>query len=195
MEITETFYAKNRKEWRAWLEDNFDKKKEIWLIYYKKHTGKPNVSYDESVEEALCFGWIDGILKRIDDERYVRRLTPRRMKSIWSAPNIKRARKMIDEKLMTEHGLTKIPDEVMKAIKSGDIISSRTIIPDEMPIMPELERELGKNKKASKTWDSFTPYQRKQYIYWIIDAKREDTKVRRIGKLMKMLEEGKRQLM
>ena len=195
MEITETFYAKNRKEWRAWLEKNHDKKKEIWLIYYKKHTGKPNVSYDESVEEALCFGWIDGILKRIDDEIYVRRFTPRRMKSIWSAPNIKRARKMIDEKMMTEQGLAKIPEEVMKAIETGNIISSRTVIPDEIPMIPELEREIRSNKKASKTWDSFTPYQRKQYLYWIIDAKRDETKARRIDKLVKMLEAGEKRLM
>ncbi|MCK4757025.1 MAG: hypothetical protein KAS67_01090, partial [Thermoplasmata archaeon] len=71
MEITEEFYAKDRAEWRAWLEKNHDKKKEIWLIYYKKHTGKPVVSYDASVEEALCFGWIDGTIKRVDDEYYV----------------------------------------------------------------------------------------------------------------------------
>ena len=97
MEITETFYAKTRKEWRTWLEKNHDSKKEIWLIYYKKHTGKPNVPYDESVEEALCFGWIDGILKRIDDERYARRFTPRRKGSIWAPSNVERVANMIKE--------------------------------------------------------------------------------------------------
>ncbi len=195
MEITETFYAKNRKEWRNWLETNHDSKKEIWLIRYKKHTGKPVVSYDDSVEEALCFGWIDSTVKRVDDEYYVQRITPRRMKSIWSVPNIKRVRKMLDEGLMTEHGLAKIPDEVMEAAKTGNVISSQTVIPDEIPMIRELEEALADNKKASDTWDSLTPSLRKRYIYWINDAKRDETRIRRIDKLVKMLEDGKQELM
>ncbi len=195
MEITETFYAKDRKEWRNWLKANHDSKKEIWLIRYKKHTGKPVVSYDDSVEEALCFGWIDSTVKRVDDEYYVQRITPRRIKSIWSVPNIKRVRKMLDEGLMTEHGLAKIPDEVMEAAKTGNIKSSQTVIPDEIPMVQELEKILKKNEMAKKTWESFSPSLRKRYLYWLNDAKREDTRIRRMTKLVKMLEEGKQQLM
>ena len=195
MEITEEFYAKDRAKWRAWLEENHDSKKEIWVVRYKKHTGKPVVSYDASVEEALCFGWIDSTVKRVDDEIYVQRITPRRKGSIWSLPNIKRARKMIDEGLMTEHGLAKIPDEVMKAIETGEIKASRTVIAKEFPVPEELEKALAANSKARKTWDSFTPSQRKQYLYWLIDAKREETKSRRIQKLIKMLEAGRRDMM
>ena len=82
-----------REDWRAWLEANHANEKEIWVVFYKKHTGKPTLPYDDVVEEALCFGWIDGLLKRVDDEKYIVRCTPRRPKSVWSELNKKRARK------------------------------------------------------------------------------------------------------
>ena len=191
MEITETFYAKTREEWRAWLEENFDKKKEIWLIYYKKHTGKPNVSYDESVEEALCFGWIDGILKRIDDERYTRRFTPRRKGSVWAPSNVKRVADMIKEGKMTDAGLAIIP----KAVLEGKAMGYTPVIPDDIPVPEDLEKVLAMNEKARDTWDSFASSHRKQYLYWINDAKGDDTKARRISKLVKMLEAGEKRLM
>ena len=78
MEITETYYARNRKTWRKWLEKNHESLKEVWLVRYKKHTGKPTVSYNDSVEEALCFGWIDSIVKKVDEERYIQKFTPRK---------------------------------------------------------------------------------------------------------------------
>jgi uncharacterized protein YdeI (YjbR/CyaY-like superfamily) len=90
MQITKTFYAKNRKEWRKWLEKNHGKETEIWLIYYRKSTGKPRISYNDAVEEALCFGWIDSIEKGLDEERFAQRFTPRKPKSNWSALNIER---------------------------------------------------------------------------------------------------------
>jgi len=191
MEITQTFYAKNREEWRAWLEKNHVKKKEIWLIYYKKHTGKPNVSYDESVEEGLCFGWIDGILKRIDDEKYTRRFTPRRKGSIWAPSNVKRVAMMIKEGKMTDAGLGIIPETVLE----GKAIGYTMMTPDDIPVPENLEKALAMNEKARDTWDSFSPSHRKQYLYWINDAKRDDTKLRRIDKLVKMLEAGEKWLM
>jgi uncharacterized protein YdeI (YjbR/CyaY-like superfamily) len=101
VQITKTFTPKSRSEW---LMKNHNKKSEIWLVYYKKHTGKPTVQYTEAVEEALCFGWIDGIEKRIDDERYAQRYTPRRKSSNWSDPNIARYKKLASQGLMTEAG-------------------------------------------------------------------------------------------
>ena len=91
------FLAKSPKEWRNWLEENHAKEKEIWLVYYKKHTGIPSISYLESVEVALCFGWIDGTKKRIDDEKYTHRFTLRRARSHWSSRNITIAQRMIEE--------------------------------------------------------------------------------------------------
>ncbi len=90
VEITETFYPKVRKEWRTWLEKNYRGKKEIWVIFYKKATGKQTLSYHDVVDEALCFGWIDGMEKRLDEERYVLRFTPRAKRSNWSETNVKR---------------------------------------------------------------------------------------------------------
>lgn len=191
MEITEELYAKDRAEWRDWLEKNHTDKKEIWLIYYKKHTGKPVVSYDASVEEALCFGWIDGILKRIDDEKYTRRFTPRRKRSVWARSNVERVARMMKEGRMTDAGLAIIPQAILEG-KATEIIP---VIPDIVPVPSELEEALAKNKKASDTWESLTPLRRKQYLFWIIRAKREETKARRIGELIKMLEAGRRDMM
>jgi uncharacterized protein YdeI (YjbR/CyaY-like superfamily) len=106
--MTEELYVANRDDWRAWLKENHDARKEVWLIYYKKQTGKPSISYDDSVEEALCFGWVDSIIKKIDDEKFARKFTPRTGKSTWSEANKKRVEKMIREGKMTETGLAKI---------------------------------------------------------------------------------------
>jgi len=83
VKVTKKLYVTNRKEWRNWLEENYSTAKEIWLVYYKKHTGKPRIPYDDAVEEALCFEWIDSTVKRFDDEKYFQRYTPRKNKSVW----------------------------------------------------------------------------------------------------------------
>ncbi|MHA2033335.1 MAG: YdeI/OmpD-associated family protein, partial [Candidatus Kariarchaeaceae archaeon] len=105
MSEEDPLYFINRKDWRNWLQTNFDKFDKVWLVYYKKHTNKPSIPYNHAVEEALCFGWIDGKVKRIDDERYMQRYTPRKPKSKWSDSNRKRVESMIKEKKMTKHGL------------------------------------------------------------------------------------------
>ena len=102
--ITVTFYPKTRQEWREWLQKNHAKKREIWLICYKKHTGKPAIDYQDSVDEALCFGWVDGIEKSIDDEKYAQRFTPRANKSNWSEGNVARYKLLIKQELMTDAG-------------------------------------------------------------------------------------------
>ncbi|MCL5435044.1 MAG: hypothetical protein M1405_01510 [Patescibacteria group bacterium] len=112
MNIGKTLYIKNRKEWRDWLSKNFDKEKEIWLIYYKKTTGKPTISYNDAVEEALCFDWIDSIEKGIDKERFTGRFTPRKQKSNLQESNKQRIKKLIKEGKMTNAGLEKIKDKM-----------------------------------------------------------------------------------
>jgi len=109
MEIGETIYVTTREEFREWLEKNHKIKKEIWLIQYKKFTQKPSIPYVDAVEEAICFGWIDGFEKGMDDQRYAKRFTPRRQKSLWTETNIERARKMIEEGKMTEAGRAVLP--------------------------------------------------------------------------------------
>ncbi len=107
-----TFYAKDRKVWRDWLFKNHDKEKEIWLVYYRKSTGKPTISYNDSVEEALCFGWIDSIEKGLDSERFMWRFTPRKPKSNWSESNRARAKRLIEENLMTDAGRKVLPKDL-----------------------------------------------------------------------------------
>ena len=111
MEIGETIYVITRDEFRKWLEENHKSKKEIWLIQYKKATKKPSINYIEAVEEGICFGWIDGLEKSMDMERYALRFSPRRPKSSWTDTTKERARKMIAEGRMTEAGLATLPKD------------------------------------------------------------------------------------
>ena len=137
-------YVKSREEWRAWLKDNHNKEgKGIWLVFFKKHTKKPTLDYNDSVEEALCFGWIDSIIKKIDEEKYVRKFTPRNSKSLWSPSNKKRITKMIKEGKMAEYGLKKVNE----AKKSGQWDKGDRMEID-FDIPPELEEAFKKNKKA-----------------------------------------------
>jgi len=108
MQANKELYVTNRDDWRAWLKVNHAIKKEIWLIYYKKHTGKPRILYDAAVEEALCFGWIDSIVKKIDAEKYAQKFTPRKDTSGWSEPNKRRVERMIKQGRMTEAGMARI---------------------------------------------------------------------------------------
>ena len=114
MEIGETIYVTTGDEFRKWLLKNHKTKKEIWLIQYKKATKKPSINYVDAVEEALCFGWIDGLEKSMDTERYALRFSPRRPKSNWTNTNKERARKLIAEGKMTEAGRATLPPDVIE---------------------------------------------------------------------------------
>ena len=114
MEIGETLYVTSRRDFRKWLAKNCRRKKEIWLIFYKKYSGKSSISYDEAVEEALCYGWIDSQQKPIDAEKFARRFTPRKKGSNWAESNIKRALRMLSNGKMTQAGMTLLPAEFLK---------------------------------------------------------------------------------
>lgn len=182
-----TLYLKNRKQWREWLEKNHSKQDEIWLIYYKKHTKKPTIPYQDAVEEAICFGWIDGKVRSIDDEKYMQRYTPRRKGSIWSLLNKKRAQKMIKQGKMTKPGL----ETIKQAKKNGNwqkAYSSKT-----KPVMPlELKNALKTSKKASENLNKLTNSQQNQYITWIAWAKTKETREKRVKEVIKRLEKGKK---
>ena len=180
-------YIKTRTEWRKWLTKYHNKVKEVWLIFYKKGTGKPSIDYEAAVEEALCFGWIDSLVRKIDEERYVRKFTPRKDKSVWSELNKKRIKKIIVEGRMTEFGMGKI----IAAKKSGKWYEDDR--PDISLTMPPLFRgALNKNKKAKENFDKLSPSQRKNYIGWIATAKREETIEKRIEESIKMLKQAKK---
>ena len=115
--MTNTLYVKNRDKWRQWLESNAAIEKDIWLIYYKKHTKKPTIAYPDAVEEALCFGWIDSTVKRIDEERYMQWFLPRKKTSKWSFLNKERAERMIKQNKMTEQGMKLIDEAKENLVK------------------------------------------------------------------------------
>ena len=116
MDLGETLTVRTPAEWRRWLVKHHNGKKEIWVVYYKKASGKSGISYDESVEEALAYGWIDGLTKRIDEASYACRFTPRKPKSNWSESNIARVKKLLAEGRMAEPGLALIPTELKNSL-------------------------------------------------------------------------------
>ncbi len=188
MKITKKLYVTNRAEWRAWLEKNHDSEAYVCLVFHKKHTGQPCIPYDDAVEEALCFGWIDGIIHRIDDQSYVRRFTPRRDGSNWSALNKKRAAKMIREGKMTEAGAAKLSfsdfdDDYAKTLerKAEDLI------------IPEyFEQALTSNQQAHENFTKLAPSYRRRYLLWIADARTDETRDKRVAEAIRLLEENKK---
>jgi uncharacterized protein YdeI (YjbR/CyaY-like superfamily) len=175
-----TYYAKDRKAWRNWLEKNHAKSAGVWLIYYKKSSGKPRLEYNDAVEEALCFGWIDSTIRPINEERYMQRFTPRKPKSGWSGLNKQRIKKMTEQGFMAAAGLEKI--ELAK--KDGSWESLDHI--DAIQLPDDFAKALSKNKKAKTNFDNFPLFARKQFLYRINSSKRPQTRKERIKLLVKM---------
>ena len=187
MKTKKALYFKNKREWRSWLRKNHKKAKEVWLFYYKKHVKKPKILYEDAVEEAICFGWIDGKINSIDDEIFIQRYSPRRKNSIWSLLNRNRAEKMIKEKKMTKAGLEKI-EEAKKNGKWQIAYTSKK--PARMPL--KLKRALMKNKRAWKNFSNFSVSARNTYIWWVTSPKREETKKRRIKDIVKRARDNRK---
>ena len=176
MEITNPKHFKNRNEFRKWLEKNHDKQKELWILFYKVHTKKKSLRYSEAVEESLCFGWIDGILKRIDDEKHAQRYTPRNPKSIWSKVNKERAERMIEAGQMTDAGLVKIRE----AKKSGWWENAYTTTRRDYEMSPEMKKVLMSDTEAWKNFQNLGRSYQNTYVFFVNYAKHEETKKKRI---------------
>lgn len=181
------FQPPDRAGWRAWLHKNHRKSDEVWLVLYKKHTGKQSVSYRESVEEALCFGWIDGKKRSIDDERYAYRFTPRKPGSKWSPLNIELATRLQREGRMTKAGLA-----AFEAREAYDEETLKQLAASEVALTPALERAIRKNKRAWKNFNDLAPGYRKRYVRWLLDAKREATRERRLVEAIRLLENNEK---
>lgn len=175
------------EDWRAWLEANHQAEKGIWLIYYKKHTGKPRVPYNEAVEEALCFGWIDSTVKRIDDERYMQQFTPRKPKSNWSHSNKKRVEKLIQEGKMTNAGM-----RLVEIAKQNGKWDEQTEAQKIFTFSEELLSLLQSNLKAFAQYLSLPPSHQKQYTQWVMSAKKPETQERRMKEMIRILESGEK---
>jgi uncharacterized protein YdeI (YjbR/CyaY-like superfamily) len=171
---------------RKWFKKNHNKADELWVGYYKKGTGKPSITWQESVDEALCFGWIDGIRKSIDEESYKIRFTPRRKDSIWSEVNAKRMMELIKLGLAKPAGL-----EVFK--KRDEKKTNRYSFEQKNVKFPEeFEKKIKANKKAWHYFQKLSPSARRLSMWWVIDAKKEETKLRRLDTLIQCSEEGRK---
>jgi uncharacterized protein YdeI (YjbR/CyaY-like superfamily) len=183
-----TVEVKDRAAWRAWLAANHDTETEIWLVYYKKASGKPSLDYGETVEEALCYGWVDSLIKKLGKERYVRKFTPRKDNSQWSPSNIRRVEKMIKAGLMTEFGMKKV--DAAKNSGEWDQPVQKPMLGFDMP--EEFSRALKDNPAARHTFDNLAPTYQKQYLGWIITAKRAETREKRIQESIQLLARGEK---
>ncbi len=164
------------EEWRKWLNDNHEDEKSIWVVIQKKASEKIGIRYEEVVLEAVAHGWIDGIVKRIDDDEFKQRYTPRRKNSLWSLRNRERANKLIAEGRMTTMGMEKVEEAKRNGRWDNAYSSSRKNV--EIP--KDLKKALMKNEKSITNFKAFPSYVQFMYIHWINEAKRQDTRKRRI---------------
>lgn len=177
--MEKSIYFKSLSEWNEWLGHNHNKETFLWLIYYKKHTGKPTLIYEDSILEALCWGWIDSIIKRIDGEKYARKFTPRTNYENWSDANIKRMKKLIHENRVQKIGLEKFPKSLLS--KKYKIKLKDLIIPE------YIQNEIDRNPKAKTNLDKLPPSHKRNFIGWIDSAKRVETKQRRLAEALILL--------
>lgn len=192
MDLNNTLYVVDRLEWRKWLADNHNCRDEIWLIYYKKHTGKPRIPYNDAVEEALCYGWIDSIVKRIDDDCFCQKFTPRTNTRKWSPSNIKRINKLIKQGKMTDTGMAKIDESVLKTGVGEDVTPPAIPTLEEMGMPQWIEDALKAEAAVWEFFNTLAPSYKRKYIFWITQAKREETRQRRLKEAVSLLAKKKK---
>jgi len=176
----QTLTVGSRREWRKWLKDHHDSQSEIWLVFYKQGTGITSISYDDALEEALCFGWVDSIIKRLDDARYARKFTPRKADSKWSTLNRRKYADLASRGLLAAPGLKRAP-----TTRSGDaprpsLSAIPSYIKDRLKTVP----------RASQHFEKLAPSCRRAYIAWIDSAKLEETKEKRLREALVRLAAG-----
>lgn len=192
MPVTEykSFHPKTRKAWRQWLEKNHQKSQGIWLVYYKAESGKARLPYADAVEEALCFGWIDSLPRKLDNERSKLKFTPRKPKSVWSQLNKQRITKLIQEGQMMPAGMAAI----QRAKENGSwdtlTVSDQQAAANTIP--PDLAAMFRSNKKAGIHFQQFSMSIRKQFLSWIDSAKKPETRNARLQQTVRMAEANRK---
>lgn len=179
-----TFVAQTIDQWRKWLDEHHDSESEVWLIFYKLHTSKKSISYLDALDEALCFGWVDSLVKRLDESRYARKFTPRKPDSKWSTINRKRYAALKAAGRLKPGGINRPPTHRSYEARPA---------PFQMPatIPGYIQTALKKKLMAWRFFEGLTPSQRRRYIGWIESAKRDETKDRRLQEAVRLLSAGK----
>lgn len=175
MESVEEFCPTNRLEWRKWLELNHNTKDAVWLIFYKKKSPNHNLSWSESVDEALCFGWIDSVKKTVDSETFKQYFSKRKANSTWSKINKDKVTSLIAQGLMTEKGYKSI--EIAKENGTWSMLDQVEAL--EIPV--ELKEAMANYKGSAEYFDSLSKSDKKGLIYWVVSAKRKETKQKRVS--------------
>jgi uncharacterized protein YdeI (YjbR/CyaY-like superfamily) len=173
-----TFYPENRQQWREWLDKNHSIESSIWLIYYKKNSGKSSINYSDAVDEALCFGWIDSKVKSIDTEKYMQFFCVRKPNSVWSKVNKEKVASLIEKNLMMQSGLEAIA--IAKTNGSWNILDEveALIIPNDLLIA------LSSNLEAKEYFLNLSRTDKRNLLQWIVLAKKEETRQKRIRELV-----------
>ena len=180
----ETYCPKSRTDWRKWLEKNHQSKQSVWLVYFKSSTKVASVSWSEAVDEALCFGWIDGTKKTIDQERYMQYFTRRKPNSSWSKVNKEKVAKLIQNDQMTKAGF----DSIETAKKNGTWLLMDDI---EKLIIPEdLKIALNKNESSMEFFQSQSKSIKKAMLHWVVMAKGTETRKKRITEIARLAAKG-----
>ncbi|HOY15300.1 MAG TPA: YdeI/OmpD-associated family protein [Saprospiraceae bacterium] len=182
----ETFYPKNRAEWRSWLQENHDKKENIWLIYYKQKSKIPTVSYSDAVDEALCFGWIDSKAKSIDEVKFMQFFSRRKEQSVWSKVNKEKIESLINAGLMAPTGFAII--EKAKANGSWTILDDveALIIPEDLEVAFQLK------PNAKVYFLGLSRSDKRNILQWLVLAKRTETRQKRIQEIVDLAEQGQK---
>jgi uncharacterized protein YdeI (YjbR/CyaY-like superfamily) len=189
VEIGETLYVTNRRQWRSWLAKNHKSAKEIWLVYYKKNSGKPRIPYNDAVEEALCYGWIDSILKPIDEHKFAQRFSPRRKTSALSEMNKERIRRLIKAGKMTRAGLESVDHHLV----TGEKKSSRARRLKDFEFPADILKRLKADPVAWKSFEKFPASYKRIRIAWIDGARhRPEEFEKRLRYFIKMTGKNKR---
>ena len=186
----EMFYPEDRNAWRSWLQQNYQRSVGIWLVYYKVGKSKPRLPYNDIVEECLCFGWIDGLARKLDDERAMILITPRKPKSVWSDANKERVKLLLSNGLMTPAGLEKI--EIAKKNGSWDALTASDEAAKNNQLRKDLQKAFKGKKAALANFKAFSPSTRKQFLSWIDSAKTAETRNKRLLQTVLMSEANKK---
>ena len=176
-----TLLARTVDEWREWLEAHHDSESEVWLIFYKRHTGLASIAYQDALDEALCFGWIDSLIKRLDHSRYARKFTPRKANSRWSTSNRIRYAKLKASGRLKPTGIDRAP--------AGRGYDARADAPSTVPAY--ILAALTIRPAARRHYEGLAPSHRRRYISWIDSAKQEKTRTRRLKEALRLLSLGK----